>query len=1138
MSEFLAEAAVLVRADTTEFRAQLLSEVNAAVLAANKSVKPIVVPVAATSAAGTAAIQQQASAAAAGAASVSAALGQQAQSTTAAAAATKNLDIQSKNILATNRSLAAADKALVRARSEVLGATSAAAAATTTYSRAQTATARAEIAVERAARGSSGVQRKLAADALAAAEAFEAEALAALQSAQALNQQGAAASRAGAAQARFASGAAASALSMAGLRGAILGANSLFIAGTVAALGFGKALQSAASFQSDLNVLRVTAGATAEEMERVSATARQLGTDITLPGVGAGDAAQAMQLLARAGLSVDDSIDAARGVLQLATAAEIDNAEATQLAASALNAFGLNGNQAVKVADILANAANASQASITDMGIALQQSSAVARQVGVSLQDTATFLTILAKNGLQGSDAGTSLRVAFTRLINPTEKAQKVLSNLGVNLRDIQGNIRPQVFSDFAAAQAGLTKKQQDANAAIVFGTDALRAYSIISREGTAVFDSTAAALGRNGTAAEVAGARMTGLNGATENLKNQMSNLGIEVGELATGPMTLLVDRIADLVGGAADGVTALKRLAAAAKDAFPEAPAGLDRPGREDDPLGVAKRIFGFTNPITGVASPLGQLKLFGKLFGQEADAAGEEAKKGGAAVRDGIESAAREAAAGARSFQSEVVGALQPGFDQITTALRAGAAKVRAAAIASVARGQGQQSGLEELFDAIAPDNTSAQLANLRQQAATQARIIAAAGVDAAGVQLEARREAQSKLASINSQIKAINEQTAADAEKARNEADQRLLDGLAVGRTAASQALDRAQASETTADDIPALVAYRKRLQNEVTQVRNGVKDSKIKATELRRLSDELFQNAQQIQAAKTARNEAIKEALAEQREDLRSAAEQTGNIALLLRLLDQDIADAREVLAKAKKGTIAQAAAAEALKALQKQKRDMVNEARSDVLSDAFRIAEAQGNDSLMLQILDLQIKQAQREVGQAKTLAEKLKEQADVQELIAQRKEILEKKVEDSTKGTTAFELLTQAAQTFTGNAGNLIGADQPFAGPTGFTADLAQFLRRGRGGAAAPRPDTEMRVDRVRTSQDTSNKIMQDLIIALQQLTNVTAAASGNSSTAGLSKNAVAALGGRGAAMAAFYESRQARRGAEADNG
>lgn len=336
----------------------------------------------------------------------------------------------------------------------------------------------------------------------------------------------------------------------AGLRGAVLAANPAFIAGTVAAVAFGKAVSTAASFESELSVFRVTAGATALEMEKVAAAAQRLGRDVTLPGVAATDAAETMTSLAKAGLSVEDSLAGARGVLQLATAAAISNAEATELAASALNAFGLAGTDAVRVADTFANSANAAQGTITDVGIALQQAAAVARQVGVSFEDTVALLTLLARNGIRGSDAGTSLRVAFTRLVAPTAQAAAVLDDLNVAVRDSQGNLRPEVFSDIAVAMQGMTRAQQDANAKIIFGVDALRAYSIVSREGISSLNATRDNLAQQGTAAELAAARMAGLTGAAENLKNQLAALGLVLGQTVLPVLTSTTDTIASLVG------------------------------------------------------------------------------------------------------------------------------------------------------------------------------------------------------------------------------------------------------------------------------------------------------------------------------------------------------------------------------------------------------------------------------------------------------------------------------------------------------------------------------------------------------------------------------------------------------------
>ncbi|MGH8702854.1 MAG: phage tail tape measure protein, partial [Burkholderiales bacterium] len=283
----------------------------------------------------------------------------------------------------------------------------------------------------------------------------EAEARKRLQAAtvasnKALREQSSAQTSASRSQAQLRRGGLATSLSFLGIRGATLAASASFLAGAAAITIFAKALQSASKFTDALNVFRATTAATRQELEQVAAAARALGADITLPGVTAADAAESMVELAKAGLGVQDSIDGARGVLQLATAAAIENAQAVELAANALNAFELQGRDATRVADVFANAANAAQGSIVDIGIAFQQAAAAGRQVGLSFEDTSAFLTVLAQNGLKGSDAGTSLRTALIRLIRPTDEARARLKELGVEIRDVNGNLRPDIFIQLA----------------------------------------------------------------------------------------------------------------------------------------------------------------------------------------------------------------------------------------------------------------------------------------------------------------------------------------------------------------------------------------------------------------------------------------------------------------------------------------------------------------------------------------------------------------------------------------------------------------------------------------------------------------------------------------------------------------
>jgi len=334
-------------------------------------------------------------------------------------------------------------------------------------------------------------------------------------------------------------------LSLLGIRGATLAASSAFLVGAAAVTVFAKAVKSASGLQTELNVFQVTAGATADQMKRVREQAIALGDDLTLPSVSASDAATAMTELAKAGLSVQDSIDGARGVLELATAAAIDNAAATQIVASALNAFGLSGRDAVKVADVLANAADAAQGSIADMGLALAQSAAVGRQVGLSIADTTSFLTTLARAGLRGSDAGTSLRTALIRIINPSKAATAIFEKLGITVRDAEGHLKPDFFVNLGIAIQGMGKRQRDATLALIGGQDAVRALSILTRQNIGDLIKQRDTINTSGKALLDSAARTKGLAGASESLKNTLETLGVQLGGNVTTGLSNFVNTL-----------------------------------------------------------------------------------------------------------------------------------------------------------------------------------------------------------------------------------------------------------------------------------------------------------------------------------------------------------------------------------------------------------------------------------------------------------------------------------------------------------------------------------------------------------------------------------------------------------------
>ena len=302
------------------------------------------------------------------------------------------------------------------------------------------------------------------------------------------------------------------------------------LAGVAAAIG--KTITVGRAFEDNLNQLQAVSGATANEMQAVSARARELGNDLDLPTTSASDAAEAMLALSKGGLSVAESMAAAKGTLTLAAAAQVSGAQAAEIQANALNAFGLSADKANMVADVLANTANAASGEITDFAQALAQSSGVANMFGVDIDDTATVLGIFAKAGLQGSDAGTSLKTSLLAMLDPTLKQKSAIEQLGLTIFDAQGNFvgMRTITDQLSTAQQTLTQEQFNTAAAVVFGSDAVRAASFLAQGGAAAYDEMNAAVNRAGGAQEVAAATTKGLSGEIGKFQSKLEDVALNL--------------------------------------------------------------------------------------------------------------------------------------------------------------------------------------------------------------------------------------------------------------------------------------------------------------------------------------------------------------------------------------------------------------------------------------------------------------------------------------------------------------------------------------------------------------------------------------------------------------------------------
>ncbi len=315
--------------------------------------------------------------------------------------------------------------------------------------------------------------------------------------------------------------------------------------------GFGIAAAAAANFGSAMSEVEGATGANVVQMGQLRQAALDAGQATVFS---ASEAATAQAELGKAGVSTANILGGAlTGSLNLAAAGGMDLARAAEVGAFAMNTFSLSGGEMSHVADVLAAGANKSAADVDGMAQSLQQTGLVSAQFGIGLEDTVGTLSMFAQAGLQGSDAGTSMKTMLQAFTPKSAEAKTAMRELNLEFFDAHGNF---VGLEDAAEQlqtkmAGLTQEQRVSALQTIFGTDAIRAASILYRQGGEGVSFWAGQVNDAGYAAEMARIKNNNLKGDLEELQGTIEVALITTGERADGALRSLTQSVSATVEG-----------------------------------------------------------------------------------------------------------------------------------------------------------------------------------------------------------------------------------------------------------------------------------------------------------------------------------------------------------------------------------------------------------------------------------------------------------------------------------------------------------------------------------------------------------------------------------------------------------
>lgn len=302
------------------------------------------------------------------------------------------------------------------------------------------------------------------------------------------------------------------------------------ITGTAAALGgvAAAAIKVGSDFESQMSRVKAISGATGEEFEQLKAQAMQLGADTSFS---ASQAAEGMENLAAAGFTTSEIMNAMPGLLNLAAASGEDLASSSDIAASTLRGFGLAAYDAAHVADVLAANANRTNSSVADTGEAMKYIAPLARAAGLSLEETAAAIGIMANAGVNGSQAGTSLRGALSRLSKPTKDMSEAMDELRISFYDSNGKMKSltEQVGMLRQATEGMTDEQKNNYLVTLYGQEALSGMLALINEGEgSLGELTNAYKNCDGAAQKAAETMQDNLSGALEQLGGSAQTLGL----------------------------------------------------------------------------------------------------------------------------------------------------------------------------------------------------------------------------------------------------------------------------------------------------------------------------------------------------------------------------------------------------------------------------------------------------------------------------------------------------------------------------------------------------------------------------------------------------------------------------------
>ena len=319
------------------------------------------------------------------------------------------------------------------------------------------------------------------------------------------------------------------------------------------------------NFDASMSQVAATMGTAVDQIQSLTDIAKEMGSTTKFTAT---QAADALNYLALAGYDANKAAEVLPSVLNLAAAGGMDLAYASDLVTDAMASLNIEASKqnVDEFGNKLAMAASKANANVSQLGEAILTVGGTAANLKGGTTELTTALGLLANVGIKGAEGGTHLRNIILSLQSPTKDAREVMEQLGLEVYDVQGNMRQldDILTDLNTVMDGMTQGDKDSIINALFNkTDLAAVNGLLAAQGEQWETLASQIDAADGAMGQMAETQQDNLQGVMTSMGSAFEGLQLAVFERLEPTLTELGNY----------GIQCIRTLSSALSEGGPEA-------------------------------------------------------------------------------------------------------------------------------------------------------------------------------------------------------------------------------------------------------------------------------------------------------------------------------------------------------------------------------------------------------------------------------------------------------------------------------------------------------------------------------------------------------------------------------------